>query len=105
MGCGKENIDHYFCMETGDTILDRKWNGRSRSNFELYHSYKKSGIVNFIKIQGIKWSGQVVRMDEDRTTKKVCNGQPIGTRRKDKPNLIRIDDLEKYLIVLRTLAE
>ncbi|GFV87124.1 hypothetical protein TNCV_5113421 [Trichonephila clavipes] len=43
---------------------------RRRSNFELFHSYKEFDIANFIKIQQIKWAGHVVRMDEDRTTKK-----------------------------------
>ncbi|GFX93781.1 hypothetical protein TNCV_1589571 [Trichonephila clavipes] len=41
-------------------------------------------------------------MDEDRTTKKVLNAQPIGTRRKGRPNLRWIDGLEKDLLVLRT---
>ncbi|GFT30306.1 hypothetical protein TNCV_2376111 [Trichonephila clavipes] len=35
-------------------------------------------------------------MDEDRPTKKVFNAQPIGTRRKGRPNLRWIDGLEKY---------
>ncbi|GFU75762.1 uncharacterized protein TNCV_1652221 [Trichonephila clavipes] len=61
--------------------------GRRRSNFEFYHSYKESDIVNFIKLQRIKWTGDVVRMDEDRTTKKVFNAQPIGIRRKGRLNL------------------
>ncbi|GFS74042.1 uncharacterized protein TNCV_2943221 [Trichonephila clavipes] len=38
----------------------------------------------------------------DRTTKKVFYAQPTGTRRKGRPNLRWIDDLEKYLLVLRT---
>ncbi|GFX84436.1 uncharacterized protein TNCV_1602291 [Trichonephila clavipes] len=37
----------------------------------------------------------------DRTTKKVFNAQPIGTRRKGRPNLRWIYDLEKDLLVLR----
>ncbi|GFT91462.1 uncharacterized protein TNCV_4286131 [Trichonephila clavipes] len=37
-----------------------------------------------------------------RTTKKVFNAQPIGTRRKDRTNLGWIDGLEKNLLVLRT---
>ncbi|GFW69106.1 uncharacterized protein TNCV_2920041 [Trichonephila clavipes] len=63
---------------------------------------RNSDIVNCIKIQQIKWAGYVVRMDEDPTTKKVFNAQPIGTRRKGRPNLSWIDGLEKYLLVLRT---
>ncbi|GFU74177.1 hypothetical protein TNCV_2332141 [Trichonephila clavipes] len=36
-------------------------------------------------------------MNEDRTTKKVFNAQPIGIRRKDRPNLRWINVLEKEL--------
>ncbi|GFW48395.1 uncharacterized protein TNCV_1109581 [Trichonephila clavipes] len=74
---------------------------RTRSNVELYHSYKESDIVNFIKIRRIEWASHTARMDEDRTTKKVFNVQPIGTLRKDRLNLRLIDGLEKDLIVLR----
>ncbi|GFX59530.1 uncharacterized protein TNCV_2034581 [Trichonephila clavipes] len=76
-----------------------KWNMTRRSNLELYQSYKESDIVNFIKIQRIKWAGHVIRMNEDRTTKKVFSAQPIGTRRKGRPNLRWIDGLEKDLLV------
>ncbi|GFW26913.1 uncharacterized protein TNCV_1377551 [Trichonephila clavipes] len=41
-------------------------------------------------------------MNENRTTKKVFNAQPIGKRRKGRPNLRWIDGLEKDLLVLRT---
>ncbi|GFV65494.1 uncharacterized protein TNCV_1737311 [Trichonephila clavipes] len=75
---------------------------RRRLNLELYRSYKESDIVNFIKIQRIKRAGHVIRMNEDRTTKKVFNAQPIGTLRKGRPNLKWIDGLEKDLLVLRT---
>ncbi|GFU01097.1 uncharacterized protein TNCV_1817011 [Trichonephila clavipes] len=72
-------------------------------NFERYQSYKESDVVNFIKIQRIKWAGHVVRMDEDRTTENVFNVQPNGTRRMGKPNLRHIDGLEKVVLVLRTI--
>ncbi|GFU78565.1 uncharacterized protein TNCV_2301771 [Trichonephila clavipes] len=75
---------------------------RRRSNFELYQSHNESDIVNFITIQRVKWAGHVVRMNEDRTTKKVFNVQLIGTRRKGRPNLRWIDDLENDLLVLKT---
>ncbi|GFX79861.1 uncharacterized protein TNCV_4981731 [Trichonephila clavipes] len=42
-------------------------------------------------------------MDENRTTKKVFNDHSIGTSRKGRPNLSWIDDLEKGLLVLRTM--
>ncbi|GFV44150.1 uncharacterized protein TNCV_2770461 [Trichonephila clavipes] len=65
-----------------------------RSNCELYQSYKESDIVNYIKTQQIKWASRIVRMDENRTTKKVFNDQPIGTQRKGWPNLRWIDGIE-----------
>ncbi|GFV91613.1 uncharacterized protein TNCV_4761781 [Trichonephila clavipes] len=80
-----------------------KWNvAKKIKNLELYQSCKESDFVNFIKIQRIKWASHVVRMDEDHTTKNVFNTQPIGTRRKGRPNLRWIDGLEKYFLVLRT---
>ncbi|GFU11080.1 uncharacterized protein TNCV_4970041 [Trichonephila clavipes] len=42
------------------------------------------------------------RMDEDLTTKKVFNAQPIGTRKKGRLNLRWTDGLEKDLLALRT---
>ncbi|GFU51909.1 uncharacterized protein TNCV_3734151 [Trichonephila clavipes] len=50
--------------------IQRNGTWRRRSNFELSQSYKESDIVNFVKIQRIKWPGPVVRMNEDHTTKK-----------------------------------
>ncbi|GFU88576.1 hypothetical protein TNCV_4442531 [Trichonephila clavipes] len=41
-------------------------------------------------------------MNEDHSTKKVFHAQPIGTRRKGRPNPRGIDGLEKELLVLRT---
>ncbi|GFY28871.1 uncharacterized protein TNCV_4720031 [Trichonephila clavipes] len=67
--------------------------------YELYRSYFD---VNFIKIQRIKWVGHVVRMSKNHTTKNVFNVQPIGTRRKDRPNLRWIAGMEKDILVLRT---
>ncbi|GFY10198.1 hypothetical protein TNCV_2628771 [Trichonephila clavipes] len=40
-------------------------------------------------------------MEQDRTTKKVFNTQPIGTRREGRQDLRWIDSLEKDLSVLR----
>ncbi|GFX97648.1 hypothetical protein TNCV_2842081 [Trichonephila clavipes] len=76
---------------------------RRRSNLELYQSYKEFDIVNFIKVQRIKWAGHVVRMEwKTAPLKKVLNAQLTGTRRKGRPNLRRINDLERGLLVLRT---
>ncbi|GFY10893.1 uncharacterized protein TNCV_1124151 [Trichonephila clavipes] len=68
---------------------------RRRSNLELYKSYEESDIANFIKVQRIEWAGHIARMDENRTTKKVLNPQPISIRKKGRPNLRWIDGLEQ----------
>ncbi|GFX06761.1 uncharacterized protein TNCV_3113491 [Trichonephila clavipes] len=100
-------------MRRGDSQmvpdLGRNWNVAKRIRFRALSSYKESDIVNFIKIQRIKWARHVDRMDEDHTTNKVFNAEPNGTRRKDRPNFRWIDGLEKDLLVLitrnlRTLA-
>ncbi|GFT27877.1 uncharacterized protein TNCV_10841 [Trichonephila clavipes] len=77
------------------------WHAKDLLNISL--ALELSAIFSiFIKIQQIKWAGHVVRMDENHTTKKVFNAQPISTRRKGRPNIRWIDGLEKYLLVLRT---
>ncbi|GFT53451.1 uncharacterized protein TNCV_3324411 [Trichonephila clavipes] len=55
-----------------------------------------------MKVQRIKSVGHVVRMDEDRSAKKVFSAQPSGIRKKGKPNLRWIDGLEKDLLILKT---
>ncbi|GFW33239.1 uncharacterized protein TNCV_2859171 [Trichonephila clavipes] len=67
---------------------------RRRTKLQLYQSYKESDIVH----ENTKWSGHVIKMSEDRTTKKVFNAQPIGTQRKGR----WIDGLEKDFLILRT---
>ncbi|GFW92195.1 uncharacterized protein TNCV_3540811 [Trichonephila clavipes] len=69
---------------------------RRRSNLELYQSCKESEIVNFIKIQRIKWASRGISIDENHT--KMYN----VTRRRSRPNLRWIDGPEKYLPVVRT---
>ncbi|GFU15180.1 uncharacterized protein TNCV_4558931 [Trichonephila clavipes] len=73
----KPEILRKLNIEPGDYKENGTW--QRRSNFELYQSYKESDIVNLIKIERIKGAGHVVRMVEDRTTKKVFNAQPNGT--------------------------
>ncbi|GFT10041.1 uncharacterized protein TNCV_1114921 [Trichonephila clavipes] len=83
-------------------IQGKKWNVAKEIQFLAFQLYNESNIVNFIKIQRIKCTGHVVRMNGDRTTKKVFNAQPIDTRRKGRPNIRWINGLEKDLLVLRT---
>ncbi|GFT29769.1 uncharacterized protein TNCV_4891691 [Trichonephila clavipes] len=62
--------------------IQEKETWRRRSNFELCQLYKEYDIVGSIKIQRIKWAGHAVRMDEDRTTKKVFNDNQLTNEKR-----------------------
>jgi hypothetical protein len=42
-------------------------------------------IVRLIKVQRIKWLGHIQRMDQARTTAKLLDLKPMGTRPIGKP--------------------
>jgi hypothetical protein len=59
---------------------------RPRWNNELYGLYKAPNIVENIKIRRLEWAGHIIRMEEERTQKKVLNGnfhttKPVGRPR------------------------
>jgi hypothetical protein len=45
----------------------------------------------------MKRAGHVLRMNDEETTKKMMLGKPDGTRRRGRPKLRWIDQLEKDL--------
>ncbi|GFX40036.1 hypothetical protein TNCV_2273191 [Trichonephila clavipes] len=61
-------------------------------------------IKNLTLVTSSKYNELNRLLEWSKTTplKKVFNAQPIGKRRKSRPNLRWIDGLEKYLVVLRT---
>jgi hypothetical protein len=46
----------------------------------------------------MKWLGDVVRMDGGRTVKKLLEGKPGGGRKKGRPRVRRMDDVEMDLM-------
>jgi len=42
-------------------------------------------IVRFIKTQRIKWLGHIQRMDQARSTRKLLDWKPMGTRPVGRP--------------------
>jgi hypothetical protein len=49
------------------------------------------------KISRMKWTGHVLRMNDEEPTKKLMLGKPDGTRRRGRPKLRCIDGLDKDL--------
>jgi len=58
---------------------------RPRRNNELYSLYKGLNIVEDIKIRRLEWAGHIIRMEEERTPKKVLNGNFHTTRPVRRP--------------------
>jgi hypothetical protein len=53
-------------------------------NEEIYNKLKSPDIVTVIKVRRLEWLGQFVRMDGERTVKKLLEGKPTGGRKKRK---------------------
>ena len=54
-------------------------------------------IVRYIKAQRIKWIGHIVRIDKERTVKRVTEWRPIAVRRIGRPRLRWEDDVRAGL--------
>jgi hypothetical protein len=51
---------------------------RKRYSHELYELFNEPDIVRYIKINILGWAEHIIRMDNNRTVKKVFNTKPIG---------------------------
>jgi len=63
----------------------------------LVTGYKAPDIVNVIKIRRLEWLGLMVRMNETRSVKKICEGKLEGRRARGRPRLRWINDVEDDL--------
>jgi hypothetical protein len=61
---------------------DGSW--RIRMNYELNELIKNVDILRFIKSR-IAWLGHVMRVDDNRTPKRILQQKPIGMRVTGKP--------------------
>jgi hypothetical protein len=71
---------------------DGSW--RIRMNYELNELTEHTGIVRFIKSRRIAWLGHMMWMDDKRTSKKILEWKPIGTRIRGRPRKRWIVDIE-----------
>jgi hypothetical protein len=53
--------------------------------------------VTVINIQRLEWLGNVIRMNEARSVKKILEGKLEGRRGRGRPRLRWINDLEDHL--------
>ena len=74
---------------------------RKRFNRELYEMLKDSDIINFIKINRLRWAGHVAWMDDKEIIKRILNSNPGGQRGRGRPKLRWIDGVEHDLRKIR----
>lgn len=70
---------------------------RKRYNHEIERLIKGENILRFIKAKRIQWMGHVQRMKETGMCKKIMNGKIYSNRRRGRPKLRWIDQVEKDL--------
>jgi hypothetical protein len=63
----------------GPVNIDNVW--RIRNNMEIDNFIAGADIVRFVKVQRIKWPGQIQRMDQARPTGKLLDWKPMGTNK------------------------
>jgi hypothetical protein len=73
---------------------------RKRYNHELYELFNEPNVVKCIKINRLGWAGHVIRMNNNRTVKKVFNTKPVGTRKIGRPKLRWEDDVIQDVKIL-----
>jgi hypothetical protein len=62
----------------------------------LYKKFKSPNILTVNNVRSLEWLGHV-RMDGARVVKKSLEGKPGGGRKKGRPRLRWIDDVESDL--------
>jgi hypothetical protein len=73
---------------------------RIRYKYELYEIFNEPNIVNYIKVKRLAWAGHLVRMNDDRTLKKIFNTKPDGARSGGRPKLRWEDCVDQDMKIL-----
>jgi hypothetical protein len=73
---------------------------RIRYKFELYEIFNEPNIVNYIKVKRLAWAGHLVRMNDDRTLKKIFNTKPNGALSGGRPKLRWEDGVDQDMRIL-----
>jgi hypothetical protein len=70
---------------------------RIKINREIRENFKSPDIISVIKLQRLEWLGHVMRMNETRVARKILDDKPGGKRRRGRPKLRWLDDVEANL--------
>ena len=73
---------------------------RNRYNYELYEIFNEPDIVNYFKVKRLAWAGHLVRVNSDRTIKKIFNTKPDGERSGGRPKLRWEDGVDQDMRIL-----
>jgi hypothetical protein len=84
----------------GLVVAQGTW--RIRNDQELSELHKYVDVVADVKLEILEWIGHVVRMDQGRTVKKIFESKPEGSRRRGRPSLRWMEDVEKDLREMAT---
>ena len=65
----------------------------------MYDSCKDM-LVTYISVKRLAWAGRLVRMNNDRTIKKIFNTKPDGVRSAGRPKLRWEDGVDQDIRIL-----
>ena len=89
MYLGEGNIKKIY----GPVAEQGMW--RIRNNRELSGLHSDQDITADVTKERLEWIGHVVRMDKGRPVKKILEMKPEGSRKRGRPRLRRLEDVEK----------
>jgi hypothetical protein len=69
-------------------------------NYELNKLIESADIVRFIKSSRMAWLGHVMPMGDKRTSKRILDWKPTGTRIRGRPRKRWILDIEEDMQVM-----
>jgi hypothetical protein len=59
------------------------WFLQNKSESRNFNKFKSPDTVTVVKVRRLEWLGHVMRMDGERTLKKLHEGKPGGGRKKE----------------------
>jgi hypothetical protein len=73
---------------------------RKRYNYELYGTFNEPNVVTDIKVKRLAWAGHLVRVNNDRTIKRIFNTKPGGVRGVGRTKLRWEDGVDQDIRIL-----